>query len=290
MTDRKTLYRSVLYMPGSKARALEKAKALDADALILDLEDAVTPGEKPMARELVCEAVKARGYGRRAVVVRINALDSEWGMDDLKAACAAAPDAILIPKVGSADDLKQVENLMKAFGASDNTRIWAMMEAPLGILNAQEIAASTPMLEAFVLGTNDLFKDLFATHTPERSAVMVSLSMCLLAARAYGLICVDGVYNAFKDDEGLRSECQQGRDMGFDGKTLIHPAQLSVTNEVFAPSAADIALAQSYVDAFNTAAAKGSGVAVVNGKIVENLHVETAQKLLGKAATIATIQ
>ncbi|MEO1918158.1 MAG: aldolase/citrate lyase family protein [Paracoccaceae bacterium] len=225
-----------------------------------------------------------------AANVRINALDSEWGMDDLKAACAAAPDAILIPKVGSADDLKQVEKMMKAFGASDNTRIWAMMETPLGILNAQEIAASTLMLEAFVLGTNDLFKDLSATHTPERSAVIASLSMCLLAARAYGLICVDGVYNAFKDDEGLRSECQQGRDMGFDGKTLIHPAQLSVTNEVFAPSAADITLAQSYVDAFNEATATGSGVAVVNGKIVENLHVETAQKLLGKAATIAMIQ
>lgn len=289
MTDRKTLFRSVLYMPGSKARALEKAKALDVDALILDLEDAVTPDEKPMARDLVCEAVKARGYGRRAVVIRVNGLDSEWGMDDLKAACAVAPDAILIPKVNAAEDLKQVEKLMKAFGGSENTRIWAMMETPMGILNSQEIAASTPMLEGFVMGTNDLFKELSATHTPDRTSVITSLSMCLLAARAYGLICVDGVYNAFKDDDGLRVECQQGRDMGFDGKTLIHPAQLAVTNEVFAPSVEDISLAQSYVDAFNEAAAKGAGVAVVNGKIVENLHVETAQKLLGKAAVIANI-
>ena len=210
-------------------------------------------------------------------------------MDDLAAACAAGPDAILIPKVSTADDLKQVEKLMKAFGVPDKTRIWAMMETPLGILNAQEIAAATPMLEAFVMGTNDLVKELFAAHTPDRAPVMTSLSLCLLVARAYGLICVDGVYNAFKDDDGLREACQQGRDMGFDGKTLIHPAQLAVTNQVFAPSAEDIALAQSYVDAFNEAKAKGEGVAVVNGKIVENLHVETAEKLLGKAEAIANI-
>ena len=211
-------------------------------------------------------------------------------MDDLAAACAAGPDAVLIPKVSTADDLKQVEKLMKAFGVPEKTRIWAMMETPLGILNTQEIAAATPMLEAFVMGTNDLVKELFAAHTPDRAPVLTSLSMCLLAARAYGLICVDGVYNAFKDDDGLRAACQQGRDMGFDGKTLIHPAQLAVTNEVFAPSAEDIALAQTYVDAFNEAKAKGEGVAVVNGKIVENLHVETAEKLLGKAAAIASVK
>ncbi len=289
MTDRNTLFRSVLYMPGSKVRALEKATTLDVDALIFDLEDAVSPEEKPMARRLVCDAVKAGGYARRSIIIRINGLDSEWGMDDLAAACAAGPDAILIPKVSTADDLKQIEKLMKAFGVADKTRIWAMMETPLGILNAQEIAASTPMLEAFVMGTNDLVKELFAAHTHDRAPVMTSLSMCLLAARAYGLICVDGVYNAFKDDEGLRAACQQGRDMGFDGKTLIHPAQLAVTNEVFAPSIEDIALAQTYVDAFNEAKAKGEGVAVVNGKIVENLHVETAEKLLGKAAVIASV-
>ena len=289
MTDRNTLFRSVLYMPGSKIRALEKAKTLDVDALIFDLEDAVSPDEKPMARELVCKAVKTGGYGRRSVIIRINGLDSTWGMDDLSAACAAAPDAILVPKVNSADEFKQIEKLMTGFGLPENTRIWAMMETPLGILNAQSIAAATPMLEAFVMGTNDLVKDLSAAHTPDRSPVLTSLSLCLLASRAYGLVCVDGVYNAFKDDEGLRASCQQGCDMGFDGKTLIHPAQLAITNEVFAPSADDIAQAQTYVDAFNEAKSRGVGVAVVNGGIVENLHVETAQKLLVKAAVIASV-
>lgn len=286
MFDRNTLFRSVLYMPGSKARALEKAKTLDADALIFDLEDAVSPDEKLVARDLVCAAVKAGGYGRRTVVIRVNGADTPWGADDLTAAIAATPDAILIPKVSTAADLLSVAAQMDPNG---KTRIWAMMETPLGILNAQEIAAATPLLEGFVLGTNDLVKELFAAHTPDRAPVMTSLSLCLLAARAYGLICVDGVYNAFKDDEGLRDACVQGRDMGFDGKTLIHPAQLTVTNEVFAPSDEDIALAHAYVDAFEAAIAKGEAVAVVNGKIVENLHVETARKLLGKAATIASV-
>ena len=281
-----TLFRSVLYMPGSRERVLEKAKTLDADALILDLEDAVTPDEKPMARDLVCASVKGGGFGNRVVAIRINGLDSQWGQDDLAAACAAEPDAILIPKGGSADDLKSVERLMEQHGAPATTRIWAMMETPLGILNAKAIAGSTPRLQMLVMGTNDLVNELFATHTPERTPVLTSLSMCLLAARAYGLICVDGVYNAFKDDDGLRVTCMQGRDMGFDGKTLIHPAQLAVTNEVFAPSPEDIDLAQAYVDAFNEAVSRGSGVAVVNGKIVENLHVETAQKLLAKAEAI----
>ena len=281
-----TLFRSVLYMPGSRARVLEKAKTLDADALILDLEDAVTPDEKPMARDLVCASVKEGGFGNRVVAIRINGLDSQWGQDDLAAACVAGPDAILIPKVSSPDDLKLVERLMEKHGAPAKTRIWAMMETPLGILNAKEIAAATPRLQMLVMGTNDLVNELFAAHTPDRTPVLTSLSLCLLAARAHGLICVDGVYNAFKDDDGLRTTCQQGRDMGFDGKTLIHPAQLAVTNEVFAPSPEDVELAQAYVDAFNEAVSKGSGVAVVNGKIVENLHVETAQKLLAKAEAI----
>ena len=285
MTEQ-SLFRSVLYMPGSRERVLEKAKTLDVDALILDLEDAVTPDEKPMARDLVCASVKDGGFGNRVVAIRINGLDSQWGQDDLAAACAAGPDAILIPKVNSADDLKSVERMMEQHGAPAKTRIWAMMETPLGILNAKEIADATPRLQMLVMGTNDLVNELFAAHTPDRTPVLTSLSLCLLAARAHGLICVDGVYNAFKDDDGLRATCQQGRDMGFDGKTLIHPAQLAVTNEVFAPSPEDIELAQTYVDAFNEAVSRGSGVAVVNGKIVENLHVETAQKLLAKAEAI----
>lgn len=289
MTVPHTLFRSVLYMPGSRERVLEKAKTLDVDALILDLEDAVTPDEKVMARALVCASVKGGGYGRRFVAIRINGADTQWGAEDLDAACAAAPDAILVPKVSCAEDLVKIAARMKENGTDPKTRIWAMMETPLGILNAQEIAQTTPLLQTFIMGTNDLVNELFAAHTPDRAPVMTSLSICLLAARAYGLICVDGVYNAFKDDDGLRAACQQGRDMGFDGKTLIHPAQLAVTNDVFAPSAEDIELAQAYVDAFEAAKAKGEGVAVVNGKIVENLHVDTARKLLGKAATIARV-
>lgn len=290
MSSQNFLFRSVLYMPGSKSRALEKAKTLDADALILDLEDAVSPDEKPLARDLVCEAVKAGGFGERTVIVRINGLDSEWGREDLRRACHAGPDAILVPKVSTPQDLRDIEILMEQFGAPKSTRIWAMMETPLGILNVQAIACSTKRLQGLVMGTNDLVKELEAAHTPDRTPVLASLSMCLLAARAYGLVCVDGVYNAFKDDEGLRAACEQGRDMGFDGKTLIHPAQLSVTNEVFAPSQDDLEQAQAYIDAYEAAKAKGEGVAVVNGRIVENLHVETARKLLAKAAMIAARQ
>ncbi len=290
MTSQNFLFRSVLYMPGSKERALEKAKTLDADALILDLEDAVSPDEKPLARDLVSAAVKAGGYGDRTVIVRINGLDSEWGRADLRAACAAGPDAILVPKVSTPQDLHKIEMLMEEFGAPETTHIWAMMETPLGILNVQAIACSTKRLQGLVMGTNDLVKELEAAHTPERTPVLASLSMCLLAARAYGLVCVDGVYNAFKDDEGLRAACEQGRDLGFDGKTLIHPAQLAVTNEVFAPSDEDLEQAQAYIDAYEAAKAKGEGVAVVNGRIVENLHVETARKLLAKAKMIADRQ
>ncbi|HSF92506.1 MAG TPA: CoA ester lyase, partial [Paracoccaceae bacterium] len=227
------LYRSVLYMPGSKERALEKAKTLDVDALILDLEDAVSPAEKPQARDMVCAAVKGGGYGPRKLIIRVNGLDTEWGEDDLKAAAEAQPDAILIPKVSSPTDLVKVEGIIKAAGANGNVKLWAMMETPLGMLNAAAIAGATPRLEGFVMGTNDLVKELNAAHTMDRVPVITALSLCLLAARAHGLICVDGVYNAFKDDDGLRYSCEQGRDFGFDGKTLIHPAQLAITNEVF---------------------------------------------------------
>ncbi|WP_424933164.1 HpcH/HpaI aldolase/citrate lyase family protein [Amaricoccus macauensis] len=283
-------YRSVLYMPGSKERALEKAKTLAADALILDLEDAVAPSEKPAARELVAKAVEAGGYGRRKLIVRVNGLDTEWGVADLSRAAKAGPDAILLPKVESAADIHRVTDHLADHGAPASTRVWAMMETPRGILNAAEIAAAHPLLEGFVLGTNDLVKDLGAAHTPDRTPILTSLSLCLLAARAEGLVCVDGVYNAFKDDEGLREQCIQGRDMGFDGKTLIHPAQLAVTNETFAPSEDDLALAKEQVSAFEEAEKRGEGVAVVNGKIVENLHVVTARRLLARAEAIAALE
>ena len=283
-------YRSVLYMPGSRPRALEKARGLPADALILDLEDAVAPSEKPRARELVAGAVQAGGYGRRRLMVRINGLDTEWGDADLAAACAAGPDAVLLPKAERADDILRVAGLMAERGAAERTRIWAMMETPRGMLNAGAIAAAHPRLEGLVLGTNDLVKDLGATHTPDRLPLVTSLGLCLLAARAEGLVCVDGVYNAFEDSEGLRAVCLQARDMGFDGKTLVHPDQIAVANAVFAPSPEDVALAGEQVAAFEAAEARGEGVAVVNGRIVENLHVVAAQRLLARAAAITDLE
>ena len=270
-------YRSVLYLPGARERVLEKAKTLPADALIFDLEDAVAPEDKHAARDLVCEMVQ-RGYGARKCLIRVNGLDTEWGEADLEAAIAAEPDGILIPKVNGAAELRAIAARLQG-----KTRLWAMMETPTGILNAAEIAASTPLLEGFVIGTNDLVKELFARHTPDRAPVMTALSLCLLAARAHGLVCVDGVYNAFKDEGGLRAECEQGLAMGFDGKTLIHPAQVEITNAVYAPDEAELDLARRYIEAFENA----SGVAVVDGKIVENLHVENAVRLLAKADMIA---
>lgn len=281
--------RSVLYMPGARARALEKARGLPADALILDLEDAVTPAEKSAARDLVVNAVRGGGYGEREIIVRVNGADTEWGADDLAAAAAVGPDAILIPKVESAAMIVDAAEQIAAHGAPETTAIWAMMETPRGILNAQEIATSHPRLAAMVLGTNDLVKELRASHQPGRAPVMTALSLTLMAARGSGLACIDGVYNAFKDDDGLRAECVQGRDMGFDGKTLIHPAQLAITNEVFAPSAEALAEAHEQLAAFEEVEAAGGGVAVVNGRIVENLHVETARRLIAEADAIARL-
>ncbi len=282
-------HRSVLYMPGSKERALEKARSLPADALILDLEDAVAPAEKPNARALICAAVKAGGYGPRRLFIRINGLDTEWGADDLAAAAAAGPDAILVPKMESGAQIREVAARMATGTTPDHTRIWAMMETPRGVLNAADIAGAHPLLEGFVLGTNDLVKDLGAAQTPDRLPLVTGLGLALLAARAEGLICIDGVYNAFRDDDGLRAQCVQGRDMGFDGKSLIHPAQLAITNEIFGPSAEAIATARAQVAAFEEAEARGEGVAVLDGKIVENLHVVSARRLLARADAIAAI-
>ncbi len=282
--------RSVLYMPGSKARALEKAKTLAADALILDLEDAVTPAEKPAAREMVADAVRGGGYGGREIIIRINGFDTEWGDDDLAAVAATGPDAILVPKVESAAMVLDAAERMTKAGAPDTTALWAMMETPLGMLNAADIAAASPRLTCLIMGTNDLVKELGAAHTPDRAPVAAALGHCMLAARAHGLAIIDGVYNAFKDDDGLRRECEQGLAMGFDGKTLIHPAQLDVTNDVFAPSEDDIASARRQVEAFSEVEAAGQGVAVVDGRIVENLHVAAARQLLARAEAIAALE
>lgn len=281
--------RSVLYMPGSRQRALEKARTLPADALILDLEDAVAIAEKDAARSMVAAAVREKGFGKREVIVRINGLDTQWGEADLEMAAFVAPHAILIPKVEDADTVIYVARRLATLGASDAVAIWAMMETPLAMLRAPEIAGSHPRLAGLVMGTNDLVKELHAEHTETRTPVLTALSFCILAARAYKLAILDGVYNAIKDEDALAASCRQGREMGFDGKTLIHPSQISVTNRVFAPSAEEIDLAKRYVSAFREAEAAGRGVAVVDGRLVENLHVENAQRLLAQADMIAEL-
>jgi (3S)-malyl-CoA thioesterase len=282
-------YRSVLYIPGSKERALEKAKTLTTDAIIFDLEDAVSIDEKSNARTLLAETLGQGGYGPRAQIVRINGFDTDWGAQDLDVIAAVKPQAVLLPKVGSAADVEHLAAKLDARSETAETTIWAMMETPIGILNAVEIARA-PRMAGFVMGTNDLAKDLNCRTRADREPLLTSLQMCLLAARAAGIVAVDGVYNAFKDDDGLRAECGQGRDMGFDGKTLIHPAQLAIANEVFAPSEAELNLARRQIDAFEAAQAAGQGVAVVDGRIVENLHIETARASLAKADAIAALE
>ena len=281
MTTQMRPFRSVLYIPGSKDRALDKARGLPVDAIIFDLEDAVSPDAKVEARGTLKAALKQGGYGNRYKIIRINGLDTEWGAEDIAVLRDAPADAILVPKVNSAADIDAVQTLL-----GNETPIWAMIETPEGVLNSNEIAAH-PALEGFVAGTNDLAKELNCRTRPDRLPMQMSLQMMLLAARGNDVIAVDGVYNQFKDEEGLRAECEQGRDLGFDGKTLIHPAQVAVTNECFAPSEAALDLARRQIEAFEEVEKSGQGVAVVDGKIVENLHVETAKKTLAKAAAIA---
>ncbi|MDG3040838.1 CoA ester lyase [Roseicyclus marinus] len=283
MTLRARPYRSVLYIPGSRDRALEKAKELPADAIIFDLEDAVAVEEKGNARALLAERLAEGGYGNRAQIVRINGMDTPWGEDDLAAMMEIGPEAVLLPKVASAADVAAVAARLDAHPKTAGTQIWAMMESPVGILNAAEIARA-PRMAGFVMGTNDLAKDLGCRT---RGAMHTALQHCLLAARAAGIVCVDGVYNAFRDEEGLARECAEGRDFGFDGKTLIHPAQIAIANAAFAPSEAEIELARRQIAAYEEALARGEGVAVVDGQIVENLHVDTARATLAKAGAIA---
>lgn len=289
MDQRARPYRSVLYIPGSKERALEKAKTLPVDAIIFDLEDAVAMDEKANARKLLAETLVAGGYGDKVQIIRINGFDTEWGDADLEAAIAVAPDAILLPKVDSAEMIEQVAAKLDANPACAGTEIWAMMETAQGILNAAAIAAA-PRMGGFVMGTNDLAKELMTRFRADREPLLTSLQLCLLAARAAGITIVDGVYNAFKDEDGLSVECEQGRDMGFDGKTLIHPAQIAVANTAFAPSDSEIELARRQIAAFEEAEANGLGIAIVDGRIVENLHIVTAKQALAKAEAIAALQ
>ncbi len=276
-------YRSALYIPGAKARALEKARTLPVDAILFDLEDAVAPAEKEAARGTLRAALEEGGYGDRARIVRINALDTPWGADDLSEIANENPDGILLPKVGSANDIETLAKKMDALPGYDDTRIWAMIETPIGVLHAPAIARSRRMA-GFVMGTNDLAKDLHATG---RAALTTALQASLISARAAGVVAIDGVYNAFKDTDGLRAECEEGRSMGFDGKSLIHPDQIDIANEVFAPTDDEVDLARRQIAAYEEATAKGEGVAVVDGQIVENLHIETAKATLAKADAIA---
>jgi len=289
MTARSKPLRSLLYIPGSRERALEKAAGLPTDGIIFDLEDAVAPDDKARARALVAETLTGRDYGRRSLMVRINGFDSPWWEPDLEAVCAAAPEAILLPKVNGPADIARLAAWLDRHPACADTAIWAMMETPAGVLAADAVAAAERM-HGMVLGTNDLAKDLRLRGGDERAALTTSLSLCLLAARARGLICIDGVYNRYQDTEGLRAECEQGRALGMDGKSLIHPAQIAVANDVFAPSAEEVALAERRIDAFAEAEAKGQGIAVLDGQIVENLHVEAARALLAQVAMIREME
>ncbi len=279
--------RSVLYMPSSNERALEKAKTIPCDGLILDLEDAVAPDAKPAAREAACAAAASGDYGRREITIRINAADTQWHEADLVAACAAGPDAIVVPKVDSAAAVRVLVDEMERHGAPDHTTLWAMVETPIAMLRAAEIAGESERLSVLVMGTNDLAKELYAEHVPGRHPLLTGLGLALLAARATGKGIIDGVFNDVKNVDGFLAECQQGREMGFDGKTLIHPGQVDGANAAFAPSAQAVADARGVVAAWEEGA--GTGVVTYQGRMVENLHVDSARRTLAIHEAIAAL-
>jgi citrate lyase subunit beta/citryl-CoA lyase len=282
--------RSVLYMPGSNARAIEKARTLPADAVILDLEDSVAPDAKAAARQQVMDAVTAGSFGAREVIVRINGLDTQWWLDDLNAVAKAKPDAVLVPKVSSPDHLEDVAERLVDISANQNIRVWAMMETPLAMLNARDIAAAARDVEtrltAFVMGTNDLAKETRAKITPGRTAMLPWLMNCVAAARAFGLDIIDGVYNELADADGFARECSEARDMGFDGKTLIHPNQIAPCNAAFSPSAEEVAQAQKIIAAFDLPENRDKGVVQLEGRMVERLHAEMARRTVAIAQAI----
>ncbi|MFI0712427.1 HpcH/HpaI aldolase/citrate lyase family protein [Streptomyces inhibens] len=279
--------RSVLYMPGANERALEKAKSLPADALILDLEDAVAPDAKADARKRVAAAAASGEYGHREVTIRVNGPGTAWHADDLRAAAEAGPDAVVVPKVDSAETVREIERALEAAGAPDRTAIWAMVETPRAMLDARAVAGASERLTVLVMGTNDLAKELHAEHVPGRAPLLTGLSLALLAARETGKVILDGVYNDVQDLEGFEAECVQGRQFGFDGKTLIHPSQVAPCNRVFAPSEQQVERARKIIDAFDEAAREGRGVVTVDGRMIENLHVEDARRILALAAAVA---
>ena len=283
--------RSLLYMPGSNPRALEKARTLPADGLILDMEDAVAPDAKQLAREQIIAALAEGGYGHRELMVRVNALSTEWGADDIKAVSEAGtpPDAVLIPKPSTAADVVEAINAFEAAGCPDTVEMWIMAETPLCILNIAEVASAHPRLKGMVLGTSDLSKDTRVRHTPDRLGFIAALNLCVYAARANGLGIIDGVQLDLEDADLLALSCEQGRDLGFDGKSLIHPKQIAAANAAYAPDEQEIAAARNIIAAFEQAQSEGKGVVVVNGRLVENLHVEEAKRQLALADAIAQI-
>jgi citrate lyase subunit beta / citryl-CoA lyase len=282
--------RSVLYMPGSNARAIEKARTLPADAVILDLEDSVAPEAKPAARQQVMDAVTAGSFGAREVIVRINGLDTQWWLDDLNAVAKAKPDAVLVPKVSRPDHLEDVAERLVDISADQKIRVWAMMETPLAVLNARDIAAAASDIEtrltAFVMGTNDLAKETRAKITPGRAAMLPWLMNCVAAARAFGLDIIDGVYNELADADGFARECSEAREMGFDGKTLIHPNQIAPCNAAFSPSAEEVAQAQKIIAAFDLPENRDKGVVQLEGRMVERLHAEMARRTVAISQAI----
>ncbi len=278
--------RSVLYIPGSNLRAIEKAKTLAADALIFDLEDAVAPDAKRDARAQICGAVKAGGFGQREVIIRVNSLNTPWGYADLVAASTAGADALLLPKTENVESVRQAQTVMAASDAPPDLAIWCMMETPRGVLNAEAIAGASPRVACFVMGTSDLTKDVHARHTRDRLPMVTALGLCILAARAYDLAILDGVHLDLEDDSGFEYACRQGLELGFDGKTLIHPKTIEAANRIFAPSASEVAWSRRIIQAHAEATAQSKGVVVVDGKLIENLHVLNARRIVDLAEAI----
>ena len=285
MTDFTPL-RSVLYMPSSNAKAVEKAKSLPVDGVIFDLEDAVAPDAKPSARDAAAAAVASGDYGKRTLTIRVNGIGTEWHEDDLTAAAQAGPDGIVVPKVNSADEVRSLVAAIEKAGAPDKTLLWAMVETPEAIFNVRELAAASDRLGVLVMGTNDLVKELYAEHVPGRAPLSTALSLSVLAARAAGVAILDGVYNDVRDTDGFLAECRQGREFGFDGKTLIHPGQVEGANDTFAPSEQAVADARGLIEAFENSS---GGVVTYNGRMIENLHVESAKRTLSIAEAVQAL-
>lgn len=289
MTDQFRPRRTALYMPGANDKALEKAKTLTPDAIIFDTEDSVAPDMKAVAREKVAAAVASGEYGDKELTIRVNSAETEWHLDDLRSAAAAGPAGIVVPKINSAAEVAAVEKVLESAGVPDHTRLWAMLETPAAIEHAVEIATSSERLEVLVMGTNDLAKELRAALVPGRAPLLWGLGRCVNAARFAGKVVLDGVYNDVKDPEGFLAECVQGAEMGFDGKTIIHPTQVEPCNEAYAPSEQEIEHARRVIEAFEAGVAEGKGVITVDGRMIENLHVDNARRALAVAEAIAAL-